>query len=171
MTWPEVSRAAARWREALGGAALLALALWWWATALGPLVWLALPAGLAGAALAALGLLRGRLRLGGQGPGVVDIAEGRIAYFGPDIGGAVALEVLEEVALVPGAGGAYWRLSAGGEALAIPVTAAGADALIDAFARLPGFRLDRLPAGLRPAGSAPLVVWHRARPDAPRLGR
>ena len=87
---PEVRRALWRWREVLAGVGLLALGLWWGFGAIG---WMINGLGyvltaMAGA-LVVLGLQRGRFRDGADGPGVVQIVEGRVAYFGPLTGGAV----------------------------------------------------------------------------------
>lgn len=152
---------AKRGREALVGLAILGVALWWTAVAVGPLAWLAAPVAAGGLALLWTGLQRYRVRPGGDGPGFVEITEGRVIYFGPETGGAIALDTLTAISLVPTARGSIWRLTVPEGALAIPVAARGGEALIDAFARLPGFSLARLPAGLQPPGPAPLTVWRR----------
>ena len=100
-----------------------------------PVIGMAL--GLLGAGLAVIGLRQLWFRAEGQGPGVVKTVEGQIAYFGPDGGGFLALDDMTALELT--AGGGAWRLTgADGTVLEIPRDAAGAEALLDAFVRLPG---------------------------------
>jgi hypothetical protein len=167
---PELREAVARWREALAGAALAALGLWAALAALGILAWLGWLAVAAGAALLAAGIQRGRFRGAGGGPGVVEVVEGRIAYFGPVSGGVVALSELSELRLDPTAEPPAWVLvQPGRPPLEIPVSAAGADALFDAFAALPGIRTGHLIEALR--GAHPVTVWEHPSAAArrPRL--
>ncbi len=101
------------------------------------------PLGVAIVVLAAgFGLLawrRLRFAQAGVAPGVVELDEGQISYFGPSFGGAVALRELVELRLMVLQGRRLWRLrQQDGQVLLIPVEAAGAEALFDAFASLPG---------------------------------
>ncbi|WP_371060550.1 hypothetical protein [Rhodosalinus sp. 5P4] len=173
MIRPEVGDALGRWREALAGAALAALGLWAALAGLGLLAWLGWMAVATGLALLFAGIQRGRFRRPGGGPGVVEVVEGRIAYFGPVSGGVVALSELSQLRLDPSEDPPSWVLVQPGQPpLSIPVTAAGADALFDAFAALPGIRTGHLVDALRGGGAAhPVVVWeHPAAADGrPRL--
>jgi len=167
----------ARWRDALIGAGLAAggVALFGRAALSGapvPLVLLALSLAF-GVWLARDGWLRARLegdtRLGGGGPGVASVREGEIDYFGPFSGGVVDLDALESVVLSVRPGGAVWLLRApGAAALAIPATAEGADALLDAFAALPGFDRARVARALDAAIGADVIVWRRGGGPAAR---
>lgn len=163
---PEALALLMRWREAALGAGVAALGLWF-LSAPGyvlPAAGLGLVA--LGTGLAVVGLRRARFRAGGQGPGVVQVIEGQVGYFGPadDLarGGFVALDDL--VALTLTADGAHWRLTASdGTILVIPRAARGAEGLIDAFVRLPGMN----PAALVRAaqagpGPSDRRVWTRA---------
>jgi hypothetical protein len=169
MIRPEAAATLNRLREALAGALLVGIGGW---LVLKPGYVLPLVgAGLAalGAGLAVVGLRRMWFRADGQGPGVVQVIEGQVAYFGPvdasAQGGFVALDDLMSLALT--ADGAHWRLtSVEGTVLVIPRAARGAENLLDAFVRLPG--LD--PAALVRAasagpGPADRRLWHRG----PRL--
>ncbi len=160
---PELRAVLRRWREALAGGAVMLLALWAWTHGIGIVAWLAVPLGVAGAALIWTGIVRGQLRAPGTGPGVVDMTEGQLAYFGPRDGGVVALDAVQAIAIDRTGKPAHWILERDGEPpLHIPVTAKGADTLIDAFAALPGFRMDR---AVRPQGGARdgrRVIWQRA---------
>jgi hypothetical protein len=106
---------------------------------------------------------------------VVEVDEGQVGYFGPGIGGFVGLPDLVELRLVSVQGGRFWRLKqADGQALLIPVDAAGAERLFDAFASLPGMDTQALVTALVPvpgerssrgavvAISDSVVIWRRA---------
>jgi len=159
---PELRAALRRWREALAGAAVGLVAAWAWVAGMGIVPWLAVPLGVAGAALVWTGVVRGQLRGPGTGPGVVDMTEGQLAYFGPLDGGVVALDQLEVIALDTTGTPRHWVLeAAGAPPLHIPVTAKGADTLIDAFVALPGFRMGHA-VSLRQTGRGlRRVVWRR----------
>ena len=63
-------------------------------------------------------------------------------------------------------GNRLWRLKqADGQALLIPVAAAGADRLFDAFATLPGMDTQALVAALEGTGED-RVVWRRGKGPA-----
>lgn len=170
---PELAERLHRGREAIAAAALGLFGLW--------LVWLG------GWLLQAVGALALCLALGwgwqavrrirfaqtGDAPGVVDVVEGQISYFGPVTGGAVGLPDLVELRLLTIRGRKVWRLKqSDGQALLIPVEAAGSDALFDAFASLPGLDTGALVAALAdpPATGTNVValatgnrlVWARA---------
>ncbi|MFN6977021.1 MAG: hypothetical protein ACK4OP_02770 [Gemmobacter sp.] len=159
---PEAMAALYRWREviAAGGAAAFGL----WLIALGGLILTALGAAAVAAALG-LGLTalrRMRFARRPEGPGVVEIVEGQIAWYGPGIGGFVALDDLRALSLVTVAGMRCWRLDqADGAHLLIPVGAAGAERLFDAFAALPGLDAADLPRALEAAGTGARLVWQR----------
>ena len=171
---PERMAALRRWREALTGGALGLVALWAWVAGVGPVAWLAVPLGVASAALVWTGAIRGQLRGPGNGPGVVDMTEGQLAYFGPLDGGVVALDRVQAIVLDTRGKPAHWIVRRDdGPALHIPVTAKGADALIDAFAALPGFRLERALHLRGPGHDGQRVIWTRPAPapDAMPLNR
>lgn len=165
---PEAKAALWRWREVLVAVGLAVLGLWWIA---GPGGLLRVPAVallVIGAALGWIGIQRGRFRGTGEGAGAVQVDEGQVAYFGPLTGGVVALRDLERLSLDRTARPAHWRLDAPGQApVMIPVNAANADALFDAYARLPGFRTERMLTELRGGPAHAVVIWERTplRPD------
>ena len=148
-----------RWSEPATGAAMLAMGLWT-ATRGG---WLLAVAGGAVAALGAgwtlLGLRRMRFAAGTEAPGLVEVDEGRVTYLGPRVGGSIRLPDLVEIRLLALRGRRVWRLrQADGQALLVPLDAAGAEALFDAFSALPGLGSSALVAALdgkAPDGAAP----------------
>jgi hypothetical protein len=162
MIRPEARRQLLRWREAIVGGGLVLLGLWW---LFGPGRLLTIPAiGLvvAGLALIWIGVQRARFRSEGDGPGAVQVDEGQIAYFGPLTGGAVALRELSRLTLDRKQYPPHWQLEQPGQpAVVIPVNAAGADALFDAFASLPGLKTERMLAALQTKDAHSIVIWQR----------
>lgn len=162
----EARRAIARWREALLGAVVAAIGLWLMLISYGLVFWISVAILLAGIAMAAAGIQRGRFRTLAGGPGVVRIDEGQIGYFGPFTGGAVALSEITRLTLDPKLTPPSWKLSQIGQPdLLIPLNAEGADALFDVFAALPGISTSKLVAQVQRATSgqqgAAVTIWHR----------
>ena len=169
---PEVMATVARWREVIAAGVLATLGLW-----------VALRGGYllvpVGAAIIALAMAWGflafrRLRFQQEvlAPGWVEVDEGQVGYFGPAFGGYVALPDLIEIRLLTMRGRRLWRLKqADGQVLLIPVDAAGAERLFDAFGSLPGLGSAALIAALSLGGSGAQslpgpdattrVVWRR----------
>ncbi|MDW4550173.1 hypothetical protein R5H32_12490 [Defluviimonas sp. D31] len=159
---PEVRAQFGRWREVISAAATGLFALWlFW---LGG--WFLQGLGVIGAALAlgwgVIALRRLRFLRSVAAPGVVEVDEGQVGYWGPSFGGFVALADLVEVRLTEFHGTRQWRLrTASGEVLTVPVDAAGAEKLYDAFAALPGIDMAALTAALD-RGVETLPLWKRA---------
>jgi len=161
---PEVKAEIVRWREAIIGAGLMGLGLYWnLGTMLGLLTWVGLLVIFLGAALFFAGLQKGRSRLGGGGPGVVQIVERRIGFFGPLNGGVVDLESITSLTFDPTEHPPHWVIThESGPALHIPINAEGADSLFDAFASLPGLSPGRVASVSRQEGMHQVVLWRRA---------
>ncbi len=159
---PEARAAIWRWREALAGAVIALFGLFMAIGARGLDPWLGLAVAFAGAALGWAGFQLGRFRRARGGPGVVQVDERRIAYFGPFGGGFVALGGLRRLEIVPPRAGGHpaWRLHhEGGEALEIPADAEGAEALFDVFAALPGLRIEPMLQALENPPDQAAVIW------------
>jgi hypothetical protein len=152
---PEVAASLHRWREALGSLALAALGLWvmsWGGYAYLILGLLLLSTGLGWAVLSTRRL---RFAQTGEAPGIVRVTEAQIAFLGPRTGGFIGLPDLAELRLLTLRGRRIWKLrAANGETLHIPVESAGAEALFDAFATLPGMDTAALVAALSAEGSS-----------------
>ncbi len=159
---PEAKAALWRWREVLSAAGLVLLGAWW---ITGPGGLLVLPGWafvLGGIALAFIGVQRVRFRGAGDGAGAVQVVEGQIGYFGPETGGVVALTTLKRLVLDATREPKQWRLEAADqEPVIIPVNAAGAEALFDAFATLEGLRTERMLSALNTKHSHEVVIWER----------
>lgn len=124
-----------------------------------PLAFGAALAGLAGG-WALLALRRLRFEAGDAAPGLVEVDEGRVTYMGPRLGGSISLADLAEIRLLTLRGRSVWRLKQlDGQILLVPLDAAGAAGLFDAFAVLPGLTSADLVAALDvPASGGPGLV-------------
>lgn len=166
---PELRAWTYRHRELAVAAGVIALG--GWIARFGGMFWLGLGVlvALAGLALGINGWRRLRFAGDGQGPGVVKMVEGQIAYFAPEGGGFVALGELSELRLEPGRPGGVgpvWVLEQTQDTpLRIPVAASGAEVLFDAFAALPGVDMKALTAAVAAPAQRVRVLWRRhARP-------
>lgn len=163
---PELLALLQRWREVLAGAGIVLLGGWiatfggWFFAGLGGLV------AAAGVALAINGARRMRFDAHGQGPGMVQVVEGQIAYFGPETGGFLGLTELEELQLADRPVGRCWLLRrSDGSVLEVPLEARGAAALYDLFATLPGIDMAHVSAAAARGAGRAQVLWRR-RPRA-----
>ena len=166
---PEARAALVRWREVLIAAAVAALGLRWGLAAFGALQIVGWAMVAAGAALAVVALRRMRFAQGGGGPGIVQIRERRVAYFGPLSGGIVDMGDLTRLELDGSAHPAHWRLTGGPEVVEIPVTAEGADALFDVFASLPGLAVPHMLERLRDPPKGVVLIWAAKGAEVVRL--
>lgn len=168
MIRPDARAALMRWSGVFAPAALAGLGVWWALSAYG--LTRLFGVALAGAAvvLTVMAVQRRLFYQGANGPGLVQIDEGVVRYLGPLTGGAVALRDLGRIDYDAASHPAHWRLVAPGEgALHIPVTAAGADSLLDAFVALPGLSAGDLLAAPRRAKGAVVTVWQRKASENP----
>ena len=157
---PEATQSLVRWRETLIGVVVFALGLWWALGVGGLLSWIGGVLIVAGTALTFVGVQRARFRSGTGGPGIVQIDEGRVAYFGPLTGGVVDLAEVTRLALDPTGAPPHWVLSQPGQPdLFIPTTAEGHDALFDAFASLPGLPPQKILSALSSQSVEPTTIW------------
>ncbi|MBW7920552.1 MAG: hypothetical protein H3C51_00430 [Rubellimicrobium sp.] len=163
---PEVMAALVRWRGVLGALATGAFGFWLAARFFGSIAVIGWGLLVLSPVLLLIAVQRRRFAdAGGDGPGLVELVEGRIGYFGPSGGGFVALDDLEEI-LLAGAGEArVWLLRGAGAELAVPLGAEGAEVLFDAFVSLPGVTAALLVAVVStdPEDAGPLHVWRRPR--------
>lgn len=165
-----VRRALAPWRGVLAGAGVAAAGVLVAASTFGLTRALGLVLVPLGLALAWTARQRMRWGRGTGGPGVVQVDERRLAYWGPLTGGVIDMDDLRRLELGPedpAAGHpARWILwGPDGQRLEVPVTALGAERLLDLFAALPGLPVERLlaarAASAEALGSVPLTVWRR----------
>lgn len=153
-----------RWREALVGAGILLLGVYWsFGVTPGLLSWIGYLLVLLGAALLFAGLQKGRARIGGGGPGVVQVVERRIGYFGPLNGGIVDVDAITSLGFDASEHPPHWVLTHdAGPALHIPANAEGSDVLFDVFSSLPGLSPGRIASVVQQDGADLIVLWRRA---------
>lgn len=163
---PEARATLWRWREVLFAAGVAAFGLWWAWDGLGIVKWIGFILMGFGIILAIAGIQRGRFRQSGNGPGVVQVAERRLAYFGPLEGGAMDIADLTRLDLDPSSYPApSWVLTAmGGQRLAIPVNAEGAEVLFDLFGSLDGIETEAMLDVLTRKPDHKVEVWAKTRP-------
>ncbi len=160
---PEAMAFVRLWSEALIGAAVVALGLYWAVFSGGLLQWIGYVVVVIGFALLLSGIQRGRFKTGRAGPGVVTVEERRIVYFGPLSGGVMDLDQLDSLLIDPSAKPPHWVLhSSDGQTVQIPLGAKGADALFDAFAQLPDLNTEHLLRRMKSDGDQPVVIWRSA---------
>lgn len=164
MIRPAAAAAIKRWQEALIGVGVVLLGLYWaFLTGGGLLHWIGYVVIAIGIALTVTGIQRARFRTGDDGPGVVQVVERRISYFGPLSGGIVDLDALQALSLDPASEPPVWLLMAPGQPrLEIPLTAKGADQLFDAFATLPGIRTEHMLRQMQERAAHTVVIWRAA---------
>ncbi|MEE4118395.1 MAG: hypothetical protein V2I65_05225 [Paracoccaceae bacterium] len=170
---PEAIVALTRWREVAIALAAAAFGLWvatrggYFYAVLGGVI-LAFALGFALSAWRRL-----RFAPDADAPGMVEIDEGAIAYFGPETGGVVALSELDEVQATAHPSGLAWRLhQSDGTVLTIPAAASGADQLFDVFGALPGASTRPFLAAVEHPPAGTLRLWRRrAAAHEPRLPR
>lgn len=163
MIRPELAKALRPWREALIGGALAALGLFWFFDTVGLLRWIGLAVVMAGGFIAWQGIQRARVPKPGDGPGVVEVDERQITYFGPGGGAVISIDTLVRVEFDT-RGTRAWRFHAdGAPPLTVPADAVGADALFDALSALPGLAGETLIRALRSDAQGLFTLWQRDR--------
>ena len=166
MIRPDALAALRRWREAIIAGCVIVLGLWLGLSP-GPVVeGVGYVLALIGVLMMILALRRIRFARPGDGPGVVTLDEGRIAYLGPYYGGAVAIRDMTRLSLRRATGGQTWVLTHPEGVLAIPVNALGADQLFDAFSALDGLNMPHLLRALRETTPGTVTLWQADRPVA-----
>jgi len=163
---PEVRAFFWRWREVLLAGVVMALGLWWALGGVAITVWLGYIFIVIGIGWAIAGVQRARFAQDGDGPGVVQIRERRLAYFGPLDGGVMDTEDLTMLELDPASRPeASWILTGvGGQRIAIPINAKGTDDLFDVFAALPGIKTETVLDVLTRTPDARVIVWSKIKP-------
>ncbi|MCB1394412.1 MAG: hypothetical protein H6898_14795 [Rhodobacter sp.] len=158
---PEARTTLSRWAESGAALALTAVGLWWGWAGLGLVRWGGIVLALTGAALAFGAVQRARFNRPGLAPGIVELDEGEIRYFGPRGGGVLALDRIASLSISADRG--YWLAeSLDGEILVIPRAAQGSEALFDAFAALPGLGMEKLlRISAQPPAANARTIWRR----------
>jgi hypothetical protein len=164
---PELRLAFARWSEVIAGLAVAALGAL--TASQGGYFWIAIGGLIAifGAVIAYAAWRRMGLATDKIGPGVVEVDERQISYFGAYDGGTVAVDSLARVTAMtnsqgPWAEDLFWVLEEdGGNTISIPNSAAGADNLFDAFSALPGVDFAAATRALGSTQNDSYVIWSK----------
>ena len=162
---PEAASTLLRWRDAIVGGTLLAFGLYSAFTGLTVQRWTGYLLIVLGAALLWQGIKRARFPAPGGGPGVVDVDERQITYFGPLGGGAVSIDELTCVTirttdLGPAVSDLFWDFTdRSGTTLTIPGDAENAALIFDALAALPGVDYEAATRAASSTAQALFVVW------------
>ena len=160
---PEIREEVSRWREVIAMVLLLGFGAWLFLRQSLFLQGVGLAIMLVATGLTLIAARRVMFRTGKGGPGVVQLDEGRISYFGPFYGGSVSLDSLTRLELGQTADGKkMWYLhNTTDAALVVPAAAKGADVLYDAFIALPGLDPDHLVRATHHNSMEQIVVWQR----------
>ena len=163
---PEIRLHVTRFRDAYLGIGVALVGVYLALIGLGIVPMVGMSLAIAGALLTFSGIQRGRFRTVGQGPGVVQVIEGQVTYFGPTLGGTIALDNLVKVELMAGADGRRtWVLrDASQTTLYIPVDAEGAEALFDSFASLERLKIEKMLGQLAALDHGSVTIWQAPRP-------
>lgn len=124
---------------------------------------LGLVVSLVGIILLRTAIQRIRFRRSEKAPGMVDVTEREISYFGPMHGKTISLESLNKIELRESeAYAAIWVLHhTEGDPMIVPTTAKGSDRLFDAFTSLSGVQMSALVAAINQVPVHSQVIWER----------
>ncbi|MDX8354242.1 hypothetical protein [Cognatiyoonia sp. IB215182] len=163
---PEARAFFRRWREVIIALAVASLGLYWALDGVGITVWLGYIFIAIGLGWAVAGFQRARFAQGGDGPGVVQVRERRLAYFGPLDGGVIDVADLTKLELDPSSHpDPSWILTGiEGQRIAIPINAKGAESLFDVFSALPGIKTEAVLDVLSHTPDVRVTVWSRTKP-------
>lgn len=162
---PDARAALWRWRDLIAGILLFLVGFYFLTSNAWPTKLLGGVLLVAGCALVPVGLRRLRFPSGDGGPGLVEVDERQISYFGPQGGGAVSIDALREVRIVTTGDGPlttdlHWLFTqTDGTALQIPGDAAGTEALFDALAALRGVDHAAATAAFGSTAPAVFTIW------------
>lgn len=164
---PTVAAHFIKWREAYFVTGVLLLGFWLFihgANTLNLVLQaLGLVISLAGIVLLRTTIQRIRFKRRQIAPGMVDVNEREISYFGPMHGKTISLESLHKIELRESeAYAAIWVLHhSEGDPMIVPTTAKGSDRLFDAFTSLSGVKMDALIAAINQTPIQAQVIWRR----------
>lgn len=166
---PEAAAFIKKWREAMIGGCVLMFNLQLVATSFGTLRGIAWAGVLLGAALFIEGVRRARFPAQDGGPGVVEVVERQITYFGPHGGQSISVDDLSRVDVRATTGGGnvadfFWEFTdTEGTQLSIPSNAEKSESLIDVLSVLDGVDYDAVRRANRSDTEDVFAVWRLSR--------
>jgi len=164
---PPIAAHFSKWHEAYFVVAILLFGTWMYlygAARLNLIMQgLGLVVSLVGIILLRTTIQRIRFQLGQKAPGIVDVTEREISYFGPMHGKTISLDSLNKIELRESeAYAAIWVLHhSDGDPMIVPTTAKGSGRLFDAFASLSGVKMDMLVSAINQTPIQAKVIWQR----------
>ena len=165
---PPVIKHFSKWREAYFVVGVLLFGAWMYlhGSATANLIFqgLGLVVSLVGIILLRTTIQRIRFKRAQKAPGIVDVTEREISYFGPMHGKTISLESLLKIELRESeAYAAIWVLHhSEGDPMIVPTTAKGSDRLFDAFTSLSGVKMDALVGAINQTPIEAKVIWQRS---------
>jgi len=156
-----------RWRDVIVAAGMITLGSWMFATKLGVPSVAGGVLAIAGLALGWTGYRRARFTTSGDGPGVVELDERQISYFGPTDGGSLAIASLTRITIQSSLNRLkqpqqHWQLESDtGDMLRIPSSAKNAQALFDAVTALDGVNYDQAIKAMQATKADLFLVWQK----------
>ena len=169
MIRPEAAAWLQRWREVGIGLLILGLGLFGAYNAVGVLLYISFVLVLVGGGIVWVGARRARFPARGGGPGVVEVDERQITYFGPEGGAAVSIDALDRIDIATTDAGPYapdlfWHFrTEDGGILQVPGDAEGVGTLFDALAALPGVDYSAVTMASGSTEPAVFEIWKRPR--------
>lgn len=164
---PDASQILSRFRDALIGAGIMLLGLWWAWGSLGLIKWMGVALAILGAGLTWAGIQRGRVLPRKGGAGVIELDEGQLTYLHPDGGAIVPLESVIRIEIETTDDGPleddlFWLFHLlGGTIVRIPGSAVGADFLFDALAGFSGANYEQVIAASGSTAQHVFVIWQK----------
>jgi hypothetical protein len=165
---PPVTAHFTKWREAYFAGFVMALGGWAFLRGQSNLnlilQGLGLIISLAGIIFLRTAIQRIRFRKSQKAPGMVDVTEREISYFGPMHGKTISLESLSKIELRESeAYASIWVLHhIEGDPMIVPTTAKGSDRLFDAFISLSNVKMDTLVSAINQVPIQAQVIWERS---------
>jgi len=164
---PEVRALLWQWRDVLIGLAVFALGLWVFLRSFGVLAWLGAAAAIVGVLLVLTGAIRVRFRVPHGGPGVVEIIERRMTYFGPEGGRSFSFDEVKKIEIETTEGGPsfddlFWIFHLeGNPPVRIPASAAEGEEIIDALSAFSGVNSKNVVDACLTTSRERFLVWEK----------
>lgn len=104
-----------------------------------------------------------RFKRSQKAPGIVDVTEREISYYGPMHGKTISLDSLQKIELRESEYfAASWVLhNTEGDPMIVPTSAKGSERLFDAFSSLSGVKMNDLVAAINMVPIHNQVIWQR----------
>ena len=155
-----------KYQEVLLGIVLILIGFWILVSFHGFLRWLSVPLVVLGSVSTWNAWRRTRMKAANNGPGVVEIDERRLSYFGPFGGQSISLNdvtriQIETTELGPFADDMFWLFYTGSELARVPSSAQGADAILDALSSFKGADYDAVIRASSSTKRDKFLIWQK----------